>query len=740
VQTPRFKPHFHLEILAPDIVYLLSEQGHHVLRGRLYFLIAPLLDGEHTQSDIITRLDGQASPVQVQYTLARLRKAGFLIDDDVSLPDEQAAFWAMQGAALERLPGACVSVRALGDASAAYVDDLTRALDALHTPVVDDGAVLDVVLVDDYLHPDLAALNERALASGRPWVPAKLLGGIIWVGPVFEANDESACWACLAQRLEGNRAVETFIKRERGYAVPLALSRAALPTTVQMGVSLLATEVARWLASGEPSPLKNTLVTFDFSDLQTRHHTLVKRPQCSVCGEEASAAPKSLVLQRRPKATVTDGGHRSAPAAETLARYRHHVSPITGAVNQLIRVPGTGDAYIYLAGYNRARLPGRWQAVQQGLRSACVGKGVSATQAQVSALCEALERYSSVFQGGEVHHRASYQALTGEAIHPHDCLHFSESQYQNRDAWNAGHPPHLEVPHPFDETRPIDWTRAWSLTNEAFRYVPTAYCYYDYPQPTDYFFCSPDSNGSAAGSSLEDAILQGFMELVERDAVAIWWYNRVKRPAVDLEALNEPYIARLRRYYASIERAFWVLDLTTDLGIPCCAAVSRRTERSPEAIIMGFGAHFDARIAVLRALTEMNQMLPAMLNASDGAYNSGAPWEIEWWQTATIEAHPYLAPAEGTKPVRLAGCFSHEDLRDDVRACVDIARGHGMEVLALDQTRPDVGLPVVKVIVPGLRHYWARFAPGRLYDVPVSLGWLGAPLDESALNATPLFL
>ena len=63
-----------------------------------------------------------------------------------------------------------------------------------------------------------------------------------------------------------------------------------------------------------------------------------------------------------------------------------------------------------------------------------------------------------------------------------------------------------------------------------------------------------------------------------------------------------------------------------------------------------------------------------------------------------------------------------------------------MEVLVLDQTRSEIGLPVVKVVVPGLRHFWARFAPGRLYDVPVRLGWLSRPTCEADLNPIPMFL
>jgi ribosomal protein S12 methylthiotransferase accessory factor len=60
-------------------------------------------------------------------------------------------------------------------------------------------------------------------------------------------------------------------------------------------------------------------------------------------------------------------------------------------------------------------------------------------------------------------------------------------------------------------------------------------------------------------------------------------------------------------------------------------------------------------------------------------------------------------------------------------------------MLVLDQTRPDVEMPVAKVIVPGLRHFWARFAPGRLYEVPVAMGWLERPTTEEELNPIPIF-
>ena len=78
------------------------------------------------------------------------------------------------------------------------------------------------------------------------------------------------------------------------------------------------------------------------------------------------------------------------------------------------------------------------------------------------------------------------------------------------------------------------------------------------------------------------------------------------------------------------------------------------------------------------------------------------------------------------------------DTREDVENCRARVEAAGMEFLVLDQTRPDIGMPVARVIVPGMRHFWARFAPGRLYEVPVRMGWREGPLAEADLNSAPV--
>jgi ribosomal protein S12 methylthiotransferase accessory factor len=82
----------------------------------------------------------------------------------------------------------------------------------------------------------------------------------------------------------------------------------------------------------------------------------------------------------------------------------------------------------------------------------------------------------------------------------------------------------------------------------------------------------------------------------------------------------------------------------------------------------------------------------------------------------------------------LGAKFDRLDTREQVMTCVRLAKQAGLDFLVLDQTRPDIEVPVVRVIVPGLRHFYRRFAPGRLYDVPVKLEWRDRPLQENELN------
>jgi ribosomal protein S12 methylthiotransferase accessory factor len=238
---------------------------------------------------------------------------------------------------------------------------------------------------------------------------------------------------------------------------------------------------------------------------------------------------------------------------------------------------------------------------------------------------------------------------------------------------------------------------------------------------------------------MEEAVLQGLLELIERDAVALWWYNRLRRPAADLSSFDDPWIPKLIRHYGELQRELWALDITSDIGVPAFAAVSRRVDQQEEDIIYGFGAHLDPCVALTRALTEINQALEAVpaVNGPEANRTYRASFEaVHFWRTVRTANAGWLAPDPDTPARRLADLrpLASDDLHQDVLACGDLLARHGIEVFVLDQTRPDVGFPVVRVVAPGLRHFRPRFAPGRLYDVPVREGWLARPLNEDELN------
>jgi len=732
LHRPRLKSCFQVEIVEPEGVFLLSEQQPFLLTGHLYPLLVPLLTGHHTVDELVELLPNQATAAEVYYAVMRLEQQGYLVESEGRLPTASQAFYETFNHKPPSSEFAKVTVRAIGNVTC---EPLVTALKSLDISVVASGGELDVILTDDYLHEELATFNHQAQ---RPWLLVKPVGQLIWLGPLLQPG-KTACWACLAHRLRTNQPVASFIRR-RQVRLP-ATSLATLPSTLQMAVNLAATAIIKWLVQGENPNLAGQLVTFNTLSWEMQKHILTRRPQCPSCGHPPTTVPP-LVLTSRRKTFTSDGGHRAVTPAETLQRYAHHLSPLTGIVCELQRVTSHHLTPVYVAGHNFAHSLDELYFLIENVRGRSSGKGCTDVQAKASGFGEAIERYCGTFQGDEVRRKGSYRTLGEVAIHPNACMHFSEAQYRERHAWNAQCPYFFQkVPEPFDEEQEIDWTALWSLTSQEFKYLPTAYCYYGYLQAD----CWGNSNGAAAGNNKEEAILQGFMEVVERDSAALWWYNRLKKPKVNLASFAEPYFQDLQDYYRTLQRELWVLDLTGDLQIPTFVAISRRTDRIPEDLILGLGAHFEAKLAILRALTEMNQMLPSVTHLTPEGHTQypqeDAYGMVAWLKTAKLVEQAYLLPDERIPPKNRSDypLLGSEDLLEDVMTCVRLAEQRGLEVLVLDQTRPDVEMPVVKVVVPGMRHFWKRLAPGRLYEVPVELGWLSQPLQESQLNPIPIF-
>lgn len=722
---PRFKSHYHVRVYPPDTVILMHETAWERIDGRLYYLLAPWLDGAHTVEQIAAALSHEITPLDVRYGVDRLVSAGFVVNADDPEPPGLAALRDLFGVDAAtfrtRLESTPVAIR---DCIGLGATRLATILEAFSLRIATgDSARLTVFLTDHFFHPELAAFNTRALKENLAWMPVKAHGSVAFLGPIFRPGS-GPCWACLDRRLRENPEARVLF----GPGTPqgaLQYSHVNLAPLTDAALSIAGAEILKWVVCPPPHRIEGAVLTLDTVAMKTEWHAVPRRPDCPACGSPtpADTLPPPLHMGSTRKLFIADGGHRPSAPEAIYERYRHHVSALTGIVHTLAPVESLADGTlnVYFAGQNfcidQAHTP---LPDQLGLKS--WGKGMTPAQARTSALCEALERYSGIFRGDERRRTACLDDLGDLAVHPASCLHFSPSQYRDRARWNARGSSHNRVPHPFDPNRAIEWVPVWSLSANAFKYAPAALCYYNYPSAATDDFCDANSNGCAAGATLEDAILQGFLEVVERDGVALWWYNRLRRPAVDLTAFSQPYFQALAEYYTGIGRRLWVLDVTSDFAIPTFVAVSEGSAKGQPDFVLGSGAHFDSAIAVARALTEMNQALPVVL---DGAVRLTA---------SQLGNDSFLRPAGCTADATRVRWPVHEDLRDDVLACKEAACRRGIEVLVLDQTRSDVGLPVVRVIMPGMRHFWARLAPGRLYDVPVALGWLPAPLSEAQLN------
>ncbi|HET8919350.1 MAG TPA: TOMM precursor leader peptide-binding protein [Xanthobacteraceae bacterium] len=732
--VPQFAPNFTVYVLPRDVVCLYSEHRKFFLHGELYRALTTAIGAGKNFGQIVRELTKKFPANTIAEAINRLVERRYIVTKGRSSASATAAYWANLGlapiAAHENLRDCRVRLQAINVKGA---KQLGAALRKLGVRVVKGSADLTVILVNDYFETRLAELNRKHLSDHSRWLLVQPSGIFPLVGPVFSPG-KGACWSCLADRMKRNREVKAMLERKQ--ARRIAVSPLADDTVGQSGIQLAALEIAKAIATDFRTDLRDHIISLDLLGSTIAKHYVAARPQCPDCGEKKLRDPRRaaapIKLAAGANLIETSGGFRTMPSRTTVARFRKHVSPLTGVVSRL--EPINADLPLntnYFAMHNFSAPAETVDQLREGLSGGSFGKGSTAEQGEASALMEAIERYCGIFQGDEIRVTRRFADFpAGEAIPPNDVLLFSDKQYRGELQSTMGQDV-TPTPPPFDPSAKIEWSPVWSLRDECLKYLPTSLLYFFHTGGSAAGYIHADSNGCAAGNTIEEAIVQGFLELVERDSYAIWWYNRLERPELDLSQFDDPYVRDLKNQLADTGRRLWVLDITSDLGVPSFVALSHAKQDGHDFVEYGSGSHFNARVALLRALTEVNQFLSIGLM---GARNA-APSSREGVTPFYLRDHPYLTP-NGHVPVAPGrdSNFGRLDKREQVMTCVNLAKRHGLDFLVLDQTRPDIEVPVVRVIVPGLRHFYRRFAPGRLYDVPVKLGLRDRPLSENELN------
>lgn len=733
-QVLRFKPGVRVEILDAERILILHHRQRNILSQPLLPHLVPLIDGVRTVAAIVQACD-HVPPNHVLHTLEYLLRSAYLQAVVAGPQAEEAtlAYWELlrnhAAPLLSAAAGKQIAVHCL-PAVAHLQASLCTSLQASGLQIAKEARLL-IVLTDDYLRQELQELVAAAQAAGRALLLVKSDGLQPSFGPIIHPQMGS-CLHCLQFWIRHNHPVEKLLAARHGEPachLPPCHSQPGL----QALFALVAASVSHLITLQEDRiPLRDHILSLDLARLETTRHRLPKRPQCPACGDPGWMQRQGQSMPHLQAVTdlqVKDGGYRQCDPGQTWERYQHLVSPVCGPLAYLHPMPRrhAGLRKVYVAGYLSCP---QQMPEANNFDKICAGKGQTDEQARASALCEALERYSGVYQGDEACRRASLAQLQAEgeaALEFNHLQNFSVQQFAARARINAANPDRRrQIPLPCAADALVDWTPAWSLQSQTRVWVPLTYCFAEAPAASGADYGIHNPNGAAAGNCLEEAILQGFLELVERDATAIWWYNRLPLPRIALESFADPWFVRLQQDYARLGWELWALDLTHDLQIAVCAALAWHPQQERYAI--GFGCHLSAHLALQRALTEVNQLF-------DPDDQKLCPWD----KTLLPDA----AFVRGSGEVRHAQQMPSrggQDLQQDLAWCAATCAEHGMDMLVVNKTRPDIGLPVAQVIVPGLRHFWPRFGPGRLYQVPVKMGWLGQAKGEEELNPAPLFL
>jgi len=399
---------------------------------------------------------------------------------------------------------------------------------------------------------------------------------------------------------------------------------------------------------------------------------------------------------------------RAVSVEATLARARHAARDL--GVTRLADITGL----------DRVGIPVYTAVVPKSDDTISVynGKGVRPVDSKTGALMEAIERQTALTANLPVV-EASYRELCHGARAVTDPQSFNHELHDN-----------------YAEDRPYHWMEGYDLIQNEPVWVPAGLAGYGPAHVDDHSpFPSNTSNGLASGNCLEEALCHALCELVERDAwtfaeLRSQWIPWARRealsgktagvdgfddpnafPRIDLGAACDPFPELACKYQRAGLHPV-LRDITSGLGI--CCAIATVTDDSipdfPEAHC-GMGAHPNARIAVVRALTELAQSRLVDIQAvREDLSPSGAlvgPEARHLQRIAAIDRRRWLIQDSGPwRPLSEMPCVENEDIADDIRLILDRLTTHGIErVVVVDFTTPG-GFAVVRVLVPGLE-FWA---------------------------------
>ncbi len=373
------------------------------------------------------------------------------------------------------------------------------------------------------------------------------------------------------------------------------------------------------------------------------------------------------------KKTYNNETQRAVPLAETLAR----IEP---------KVPAAGITRVAdITSLDRVGIPVFScirPTAEDGAITVYNGKGATVEESRISAIMEGIERYSS-----EVHDRRIERGYftdlfgRGRIVDPRDLI----------------------LPAEANPEQILGWYEGYDIANDEPTLVSAEAIFHPLPMRGTSLFRT-NTNGLASGNTLEEAIFHGLCEVIERDAWSLVEISRNTGPAV--QDIADPLINAMQKKFADANVDVTIRDITSDVGIPTMAAVADDVQlKDPMLLTMGMGTHTTARSAVMRALTEVAQ---SRLTQIHGAREDTpvALLRKRMGYDRTKRMNAYWFKDNGTVGFTGIPSYDTDDFAKDIQVMIEHLDRQGLDrVIVVDLTREEIGIPVVRVIVPGLEAF-----------------------------------
>ncbi len=321
--------------------------------------------------------------------------------------------------------------------------------------------------------------------------------------------------------------------------------------------------------------------------------------------------------------------------------------------------------YISLCGTDAVRLTGTKKQM---------GKGGTPIQAEASALMELAERFSFFSYIRKTHFPMSTYSETSGNTLPLEM--FWQSLHDNETDPKLGASALGDLP--------LRWARACNLTRNEEVLVPI-----------DWFYTINEYNGPAAGNTLEEAILQSLCEVVERHVSSVISHERMATSSIDPESVQDPAARELLDKFTAQSIRVFIKDFSLGTGIPTVGALAWDPSTFPERseIVFTAGTTPNPEKSLIRALTEIAQLAGDFQNRT--TYRPTLP------KYRSLEEAEYVTRSAPIISIKSLPDLSDSNFKTEIRRCVSSLSPLGLEVLFIDVTHPQLGVPSVYTIMPG---------------------------------------